>query len=203
MIAVLGWGVAQCRGADPQRRMMLAAATAGCAVFVVAAGIDWVWELPVIPVTFLLLAASIAATRASAPQAGERRIGLRLGLVGLSIAGLIAVAIPLASAASIRDSQDLVQSAQLGQALDAAATAKNIQPYAATPSLQEALIYEQAGDLRSAAAAAREATDDEPANWRNWIVLSRLQARNGNVAGAIAAYRHARDLNPRSPLFNQ
>jgi len=172
-------------------------------VFVVAAGIDWVWELPVIPVSFLLLAASIAATRATAPQAGERRIGLRLGLVGLSLAGLIAVAIPLASAASIRDSQDLVQSAQLSQALDAAATAKNIQPYAATPSLQEALIYERAGDLRSAAAAAREATDDEPANWRNWIVLSRLQARNGNVAGAIAAYRHARDLNPRSPLFNQ
>jgi hypothetical protein len=203
MIAVLGWGVAQCRGADPARRTMLAAATAGCTVFVVAAGIDWVWELPAIPICFLLLAASIAATKATPPKAGERRIGLRIGLVGVSIAGLIAVAIPLASAASIRDSQDLVQSAQLGQALDAAATAKSIQPYAATPSLQEALVYEQAGDLRSAAAAARDATQDEPANWRNWLVLSRLQARNGNVPGAIAAYRHARDLNPRSPLFSQ
>jgi hypothetical protein len=202
MIAVLGWGVVQCRGADPARRTMLAAATAGCTVFAVAAGIDWVWELPVIPVCFLLLAASIAATRATAPKAGGRRGGLRLGIVGLSLAGLIAVAIPLASAASIRDSQNLVRSAQLGQALDAAATAKSIQPYAATPNLQEALIYEQAGDLKSAVASAHEATDDEPTNWRNWIVLSRLEARNGNADGAIAAYRHARDLNPRSPLFN-
>ncbi len=113
------------------------------------------------------------------------------------------IAIPLAGASSIRDSEQLVDSAQLGEALDAATTAKNIQPYAATPSLQQALILERAGNLDEAVVAARQATDDEAANWRNWLILSRLEARVGNVNPSIAAYRHARRLNPRSPIFQQ
>ena len=157
-----------------------------------------------IPVCFLLLAASIAATRA----AGARRRAiaasrLRLGLVGLSVAGLIAVAIPLASAASIRDSQD---AGPVG-ASSARRSTRRRQPRTSSrtrrrPNLQEALVSSRPDDLEAAVASAREATDDEPTNWRNWIVLSRLEARNGNVDGAIAAYRHARDLNPRSPMFS-
>ncbi len=201
ILAILGWGIVQARRAAAERRALLAAATAGCVAFAFAAGIDWVWEIPVLPISFLLLAAVIAASGASPERPEGRRGGLRLGLVGLSVAALVVIAIPLAGASSIRDSEELVDSAQLDEALNAATTAKNIQPYAATPSLQQALILERAGNFDGAVAAAREATGDEAANWRNWLILSRLEARVGNVDPAVAAYRHARRLNPRSPIF--
>lgn len=62
-------------------------------------------------------------------------------------------------------------------------------------------MLELDGDLDAAAAAALEATRDEPTNWRTWLVLSRLQARRGNAAESVEAYRKARSLNPRSQLF--
>ncbi|MQA75864.1 MAG: tetratricopeptide repeat protein [Solirubrobacterales bacterium] len=220
ILFVLWRGAAAALAADPERRALLAAATAGCAAFAVAAGIDWVWEIPVLPVCFLLLAAALAAPRLAAaegarPAAAERTRGQapsgsgrfaspgRIALVVASLAALVVVAIPLAGEASVRESQDLVRSAQLSAALDEAQTAKGIEPYAATPNLQEALVLERRGDFESAAAAAREATADEPTNWRTWFVLSRLEARVGNVEATIDGYRRARDLNPRSPLFQQ
>ena len=85
--------------ASAERRALLAAATAGCAAFAVAAGIDWVWELPVLPVSFLLLAAAIAATRATAPRPATAASALRARPRRRSRSrALIAVAIPLASA---------------------------------------------------------------------------------------------------------
>ena len=101
----------------------------------------------------------------------------------------------------MRASQDQVNNAQLQAALDKAQTAKDIQPYAATPSLQEAMILEISGDLEGAAAAATQATEDEPTNWRTWLLLSRVEARLGKVRQSVDAYREARSLNPRSPLF--
>jgi cytochrome c-type biogenesis protein CcmH/NrfG len=55
--------------------------------------------------------------------------------------------------------------------------------------------------LPAAVAAARSAIADEPQNWQTWLVLSRLQAEDGNAPGAVFALRRARSLNPQSPLF--
>lgn len=209
VVFVLGCGSRRAlRAGDQRSRGMYAAATGGCAAFAAAAALDWVWELPVLPVAFLLLAAAIAASSGAREPADRGRSeakpaagGLRVGLVALSVIAIVAVAVPLAVAASVRDSQAQVGSANLDSALEKARTAGAIQPGAATPSLQEALVLELRGDLDGAAGAASQATDDEPTNWRTWLVLSRIEARRGEVAASIAAYREARSLNPRSPLF--
>ena len=54
-------------------RPWLAAATAACIAFAAAAAIDWVWELAVIPVVFLLLAAgpALRAAPSAAPAAAR------------------------------------------------------------------------------------------------------------------------------------
>ena len=202
----LGVGITQALRAPPERRAMLAAATAGILAFATAAAIDWGWELAVLPVAFLILTAGITASdkrpgaleSTSSPRFG---VGTRVVLGGLAIAGLVAVILPLAGTASVRASQDAVNAAQLGPALDEADSARDIQPYAATPSLQQALVLELAGEFDAAAAAAREATQEEPTNWRTWLVLSRLEVERGNAPAAARAYREARSLNPRSPLF--
>lgn len=210
ILAVLGSGMIRALRASPDRRALLAAATAGCMAFATAAAIDWVWELAVLPMAFLLLAAGILAGGLGSSMAGAQRSSAswaaghpssRIALIVLSMASIAAIAVPLAGTASVRASQDRVDAAELGLALEKARTAREIQPYAATASLQEALVLELGGDLDGAVSMAIDATEDEPTNWRTWMVLSRLEATRGNVEQSVAAYRQARSLNPRSPLF--
>lgn len=188
---------------DLERRMLLAGALASCAAFAVAAAIDWVWELTVLPVVFLLLAAAAIGRpelRTSEAPAGGGGAA-RLILPVLALAGIIAITIPMAGANALRESQAEVRAQNLASALGEARTADDIEPYAAAPSLQQALVLELQGDLEGAVTAARSATDEEPTNWRTWLVLSRLEARAGDPQAAVAAYREARSLNPRSALF--
>jgi len=198
-------GVRKAVRADPKRRGALAGAIASCAAFATAAAVDWVWQIAVIPVAFLLLAAAIL-TAGVYPPAGVRPVrsaATRAGLVGLGVVALVVIAIPLASTEKVRASQAAVNSHDLSGALSDAQAAANIAPYAASPKLQAALVLELQGNLPSAISAAREATHAESTNWRTWMVLSRLEAERGDTSGAIAAYRKARSLDPHSPLFAQ
>ncbi|HET6831247.1 MAG TPA: O-antigen ligase family protein, partial [Solirubrobacterales bacterium] len=193
---------------------LLAALTGGAMAFAVAAALDWAWELTVLPVCFLLLAAAILgrdtgpeADRDPEPEsereAGRMRYVPRGVLVGLAVAAMIAVAIPFAGITSVDESQAEARSASLGNALADARTASDVQPYAASPYLQEALVLELGGDYDAAAQAATRATEEEPTNWRNWFVLSRIEAERGDAKAAVAAFREARSLNPKSLLFSQ
>lgn len=200
------FGLRRLLRASAEDRILLAGALAACAAFASAAALEWVWEITVVPVAFLLLAAAVVARRT--PDAGRtpdrddaRPFAPRIALGAVALAGIVAVAIPLASANALRDSQAQVRAQDLGAALDKANAASSIQPYAASGSLQEALVLELQGDLGGAAAAARMATDAESTNWRTWFVLSRLEDGLGNDEAAAAAYSEAQALNPRSPLF--
>jgi cytochrome c-type biogenesis protein CcmH/NrfG len=177
----------------------------------VAAAVDWVWELAVIPAAFLLIAGALLAgplAESRATQRGKvggrrrrRRVATTVVLAALALPALAVIAISLAGAASVRDSQAEARSAQLVPALDHALDAEDVQPYAASASLQKALVLELGGDLDGAAAAAREATREEATNWRTWLTLSRIEAENGNARASVDAYREARSLNPTSPVF--
>jgi hypothetical protein len=186
-------------------RALFAAATAAAAAFAVAAAVDWVWQLAVIPVAFLLVAAAILnAPDDEEPEPGDAgALGPRLALGGLAIVALVGIAIPLAGSEAVSQSQAEVRAANLGAALSDARTALDIQPYSANASIQEALVLELNGDFAGAAAAAQAATTEEPDNWENWVVLSRTETELGNTTEAIAAYRKAKQLNPRSALFAQ
>jgi hypothetical protein len=204
LATILGVGLSRTLGAVRRQRAQLAAGLAGCSAFCVAAAFDWVWELAVIPVVFLLLASVVVtagdteeSTGRHAWSAVPRAVAAMTGIVAI-----IAIAIPLATASLIRESQHDVADSDLAGALDAARSAQDVEPEAATPRLQEALVLELQGRVDAAVAAARSATDKEPTNWRPWAVLSRLEAERGAVRASIASYRRARSLNPRSVLFS-
>ncbi len=182
MLAVLAIGTARVLRAPPELRLVIAAATAGCAAFAATAAFDWVWELGVLPVAFLALAAIAVAAgrepRRLSRRAPQWRRYVAPGLaVALSLAAIATIALPLAGDAAVRESRDAVGANQLGQALTEARDATAIQSYAATPYVQQALVEEERGDLPAALGAARVATEKEPTNWRTWFVLSRLEAR--------------------------
>ena len=76
-----------------------------------------------------------------------------------------------------------------------------MEPFAATASTQRALVLARSGELERAADAAREATREEPTNYRTWLLLASLDAERGRAARAIAAYDTAYDQNPHSIAF--
>jgi O-Antigen ligase len=191
---------------EPRTR---AAALAGALVaFLVSAGSDWVWQMPVLPVAFLLLsAAALAPQRVTAQPASitgaASRWTIRAGAVAIALVCLVAIAVPLATADAVRDSQVAASSGDRGAALADARTAARVEPGAASPQIQLALVLELHGDVRDALVAAQRATSAEPANWSAWLVRSRLDAEAGYPAASLAAYRRARSLNPRSQLFKE
>jgi tetratricopeptide (TPR) repeat protein len=160
------------------------------------------WQIPVLPVAMLLLAA-VLVSAGPRPQ-GERRpfpLPLRAAVALVSLAAIVAIAVPLASTSLVRQSQEAAQAGDLQAALEKARSAQNVQPAAATPRLQQALVLEALGELPQAAAAARAASERESTNWRTWLVLSRIEAERGRAAASLRAYRRGRELNPRSRLF--
>jgi hypothetical protein len=202
LLILLGGARATLR-APPERRTQLAAALAGCVAFCFTAIFDWMWQVPVLPAATLLLASILIS--ATARDASERTTGLRLPLraafVVLALAAIIATAIPLASTALVRQSESDARAGDLAGALEAAKSAQNAQPAAATPRLQQALVLEELRDLAPAAQAARAATDRESTNWRTWLVLARIEAERGRAPAAVRAYRRATALNPHFSLF--
>jgi hypothetical protein len=205
MLSILGVGVVRALRAPPTLRTGIAAATGAIAVFAVGAGMDWFWELGVLPIVFFALAPIALAAGSRTEDAAEpSRPSALAGRVVVAIAAvgcLVAIVIPLASTGAVNASRSSAEEGQLDAALQDARAAERIQPWAATPSLQEALVLEAQGDLDGAAAAARQATAEEPTNWRTWLVLSRIETYRGNAQSAVAAYREARELHPQSPLF--
>ncbi len=204
LVGFLAWvfvaGGARYVRASSRRRTQLAAALAGCAAFCLGSAYDWLWQLAVLPIAFLLLASVLVS-------AGDRRrkqslpVIARIGGVAFSIAAMVAIAIPLSSALAVQKSQSEFRAGNLSGALHDASSARHATPYTAPPWIQEALVLEAQGRIGPALHAAREATRVEPKEWRSWLVRSRLEAATGHPQASLAAYRMARSLNPSSPLF--
>jgi O-antigen ligase len=186
-------------------RPELAAALAGCAAFCLTATSDWMWQIPVLAVALLLLAAVLVSAE-ERPEDGERSgltLPLRAGIVVAALVAIVVISIPLASMSLLRQSEADARAGDLSAALDAARSAQNVQPYAASPRLQQALLLESQGNLTTAAQAAEAATERESTNWRTWLVLSRIEAERGDAPAAVDSYRKARSLNPFSELFQR
>jgi Flp pilus assembly protein TadD len=209
LLGVVGVGAVRALRAPPQLRVGLAGATAACAGFAAAAGVDWVWELSTIPVAFMALAAVAVAggatesarrrrrppSRSSRIATSWRRYRAQAGISVLSIAALLIIAIPLAADTELRESRSAVARGDLEGALASADTAADLQPYAAAPRLQQALVLELRGDFDAAARAARRATEKESTNWRTWLIRSRLEARAGRAEASARSYRKADALS--------
>ncbi len=206
-----------------EMRARAAALAASCIAFATSAASDWVWQVSVLPVAFLILVAALLAPvghTAEPPSTAEalriaeapptadfpaRRARARAGRIGVAVvaaACLVAIAIPLATTAAVRQSQSAAASGKLSAALSDARAAVRVEPGAASAQLQEALVLELGGDAGAGAAAAQKATVDDPIDWQAWLIASRLDAEAGHARASVHAYRRARALNPTSPLFH-
>jgi hypothetical protein len=212
LLGVLGTGVAagvlRLRATAGEARVAVAALLGLVAAYLVAAGIDWMWELTAVTVVAMVglglltgpaTAAPVGAVRA--PRSGRR---LAVGVAAL-VAGwilIVAQALPFLSSLEISRSQAAVRANDTEAALDRAEAAQALEPWAASPYLQLALVRETAGDLAGARAAIADAIERDPLDWRLWLVRTRLETKDGAVAEARESLARAIELNPRSPLFD-
>jgi hypothetical protein len=217
LLAVL---IAALRGlarTTPERRTRAAAVAAALVAFIVGAGFDWLWQVPVLPVAALLLAAAVLVPERAAVSVRRSRrdelptarrfggmpgLAPRAAIVVVAAAALVLTGVPLAGTVALRSSQAAARAHNLPQALREATTAVSVESDSASARLQEALVLEQLGRYAAAADQARQATTAEPQNWQTWLVLSRIEAEQGKPRHALADYRRARHLNPRSPIFH-
>ncbi len=203
VLAVFVGGAHTASRAGPVQRTVLAAALAGCAAFFMTAVVDWMWQIPVLAAATLLLASVLVGAGTRSEDARPFGPWPRVGFAVAALAAIAAIAIPLAATNLLRESEADAREGDLNGALEAARSAENVQPGSALPRLQQALLLEQLGELGPASEAARAATAREDTSWRNWLVLSRIEAQRGRAKAAVEDYRRARSLNPRSPIFDR
>lgn len=195
-------------------RVAIAAIAASCAAFAVALTVDWMWELTAVGAVGILCLGVLVgpATLPGAPatavhartlpgKSSPRALGLRGGFVLLSLAAIVCQAIPLLAQARIRESQNAARRGDGAAAARTALAARALQPWAASPYLQLALVREQAGDLGDARLEVRRAIERDPSDWRLWLTSARIDTKAGAVRQARQSLDRAKALNPRSPLF--
>ncbi|MGH3112551.1 MAG: tetratricopeptide repeat protein, partial [Gaiellaceae bacterium] len=190
-------------------RTGVVALVASFVAYLVGAGVDWMWEMTVVSVVGiaclgLLTGPATTPAGISARQPGPpprfRRAALLTGLLGAWLL-ICAQAIPLLAEVKIEDSRAAVRSGDFEGAAADAAAARSIQPWAASPYLQLALVEEEAGDVESARRWIDEALERDSADWRLWLVDVRLETKAGRIAEARESLDRVRALNPRSPLL--
>ncbi len=209
------------RGPTRARSAALGAALAVFTAGVVSAAIDWTWELPacfglVVLASGLLagpatlgseaaLGAELQAVNGWRPGglAPQPRFGLGIATLLVAWAAIWAGGVLFLTDARLADSREAASAGDLEAAAQDAHDAIKIEPWAAGPRLQLALVDELGGDLRAAKRDLGEAIERAPDNWQLWFVRTRLDVKSGNVDGARRALERARQLNPRAPFLSQ
>jgi hypothetical protein len=178
---------------------------AAFAAFLVAAGVDWQWEVAAVG-ALALTGIAVAGAAGSEPvgsgpggTSGGR--AMRAGLVAAASLAA-AVQVPgLVSAELLDESRQAMREGELAGAERLAVEATEAQPWSATAHEQLALAREAAGDLDGAEEAIREAIGEEPANWRFPLVLARIQAKAGDRSAARRTFEEGRALRPLSGYY--
>jgi O-Antigen ligase len=184
-------------------RLAIATAVAGFAAFAAAAAFDWVWQIGVIPIVALLLAAvAVSGLRDRERIGPEQRLAVvRVVVVAGAVVALWRIGVPLASTVEVRSSQAAAKVGAWPAALRDADVAQSLEPGAASPRLQRALVLEAVGDLGAARRTVTEALEREPTNSAPWLIASRLATEANRPRLAFAYWQRARVLDRTSPTF--
>ena len=217
LLGALATGVAvalkRCLRSSAEDRPTVAALAACYFAFVLAAAVDWIWEVAavsavgVVALALLVGPATAVFARPRLAVSGERprspipRFSFGVGLLLTAWLLIVAHAIPLLAGARIRASESASARGDFERAASEARSARDIQPWAATPYQQLALVAEGAGRLSVARSAVRQAIERDRRDWRLWYVKARIETKLGEVEAGVRSLERAVALNPRSTLF--
>jgi O-Antigen ligase len=172
--------------------------------FLVAAGIDWVWELTVVSVVAFVCLGLVLVLEAEGARVASSLLGSRVSRALAAVLALVVICaegVPMLTQVRIGNSQRAARQGRSTIALAEARAAVRVQPWAASPYLQLALVQEQAGALNEAEATIQQAIQRDGQSWQLHLVAARIETELGRIPAARRSYERARSLDPRSPLF--
>jgi hypothetical protein len=173
-----------------------AASAAALVAFLLAAGVDWMWELPAVTVVGMAALGVAVGARPSARSARSTARPVRL-LVALAGAVLALLQLPLLLGERAREaSRTAARDGDVARAHEQAELARDVAPWAASSYLQLALLAEARRDYAAARAYLNEAIARDPRAWTLWLVSARIETKAGRVVAARASLARARELNP-------
>ena len=108
----------------------------------------------------------------------------------------------LASTTATRKSQHQFSKDQTEAALASANDAVQAEPWAASPYVQRALVEESMDQLTAARNDLLRAQGKEPLNWRQPLLLARIDAERGDADAALVDYKRAKQLRPKGVYVN-
>ena len=196
----------------PQDRLGVPPALAVLGVGAAAAAVDWTWDLPAVfgvtvvavalltgPAT-LTLDAGPAPGRALGGQGSRTRFAAGIALLMVAWVSICAAALLVLSDRALERSRDLASRGDLAGAIEAADDSADVEPWAAEPRTQLALLYERGGDAADALSALDEAIERSPLDYRLYLLRARILLGRGDLAAARSSLARARELNPLEPV---
>jgi O-antigen ligase len=205
--ALLWFAFAAWREAPYPQRERYAVLFAVMLAFAIGAAFDWFWEIAGLGAVFFLASGVAVAGRCAQVAADPRREtrsaegrGYGLVVVALVLAWVAALALmgPLLVERELDQSQSAAARSDLGAAVDHAANARSIEPWAASPYVQLGLLSERQGDYAAAIEHFGDAIDREDRNWQWYYLRSRVERAAGEEPAALADLARARQLNPKA-----
>jgi hypothetical protein len=211
MVGFLLWtGFAAWRHARGPARELNAALLAVALAVAVGMAVDWFWEIAALGSVFFLATGALLAARcvqlararaATDGQAEQGGFGLAIGglaIGGLAIAWITALALigPYLVEHELNSSKAAAEEGNFGVAVERADTARSIEPWAASPYVELALLAEGEGDYATGAEQMTKAIDREEGNWLYYYLRGRIEHQGGDLAAAEADLSRARELNP-------
>ncbi len=206
VLASLWWGFSAWRhDTEParERTLVLVAVMLG---FAVTAGFDWFWEIAGLGSLFFLAAgvaigvrcAQPATATANATESERRHYGVAIGALALAWLSIAALVGPLLVAGKLSDSRAEAASGDIEAAISDASTARSVEPWAASPYVQLALLAELQGDYPEAITRLGQAIDREDRNWELFYLRARVEEESGDYTAAYEDLLRAVSLNPKS-----
>jgi O-Antigen ligase len=186
-------------------REPVAAATATLVAYLVAAALDWMWEMTVVTLVAIVCAGLLLRAE-KIPR--HRRHGQPVRVLATTTAALAAVGALALEGILVFATHELDRShaaaavGDLASAQSAARTAARLEPWATTPLLQLALVDEQGGNIGGAQVEIARALKRDRANWQLWYVAARIERKLGERERSRRSLERAASLNPRSPLVS-
>ena len=203
--AILWTGFAAWRAARGAERELLAVLLAVALAYAVGVAIDWYWEIAASGAVFFAAAGAIVAGRCSQLVRDQptrngiaSRSGIGLAIGGLAVAWISALALvgPLLVDREIDQSKAAAADGDIAQAEQHARNARSIEPWAASPYAQLALIAEFDGQHDVAIERLDQAIDREDGNWTFYYLRARNEHAAGRIEAATRDLAEARRLNP-------
>ena len=183
---------------------------------VVSAAGEWTWEIPAATIPLVMAAAVLTGPATlrprwprSLPQNGPPTLSERFASgpsprerFGLGVAVLLAgfaciwwSGVGFLVELQLSESRSAFDQGDFEEAASNASYAGAIEPWAAAPRLQLAQAEEARGRYHEARVAALEGIDRSPDDWRGYVVLARIEARDGQLAAAEEALATANGLS--------